>query len=124
MKKQKPVPQIRTFDTGATRDTDDNKHHFGGYLSPLAMERFAEYMTQHRVQPDGNLRAPDNWKKGIDLESYFDSAFRHFHDWWKEVEGNESREGLEDALCGLLFNTFGYLHETLKSRGYLAKETK
>ena len=44
------------------------------------------------------------------------SGFRHFMDWWLEHRGLESREGMEDALCALLFNVQGYLHETLKAR--------
>jgi hypothetical protein len=44
---------------------------------------------------------------------YIKSAFRHFVDWWLEHRGMESREGLEDALCALMFNTMGYLHEHL-----------
>jgi len=41
---------------------------------------------------------------------------RHFLDWWMEHRGLPSREGLEDALCALLFNVSGYLHETLKDK--------
>ncbi len=106
--------EIRTFKTGATRDTEEGKHDYEGYLSPVVLERFAEYMTKHRIQPDGKLRESDNWQMGIPQESYMKSAWRHFMDWWKEHRGLESREGLEDALCGLMFNVMGYLHEILK----------
>lgn len=106
--------QVREFDTGATRDVDDGKLAYVGFLSPLVLERFARYMHQHRIQSDGSIRAPDNWKKGIPLDSYIDSGFRHFMDWWLEHEGYESREGIEDALCGVMFNAMGYLHELLK----------
>ena len=107
---------MRTFETGATRDTDQNKHDYEGFLSPLVLERFAEYMTKHRKQADGNLRASDNWQKGIPLDAYMKSGWRHFFDWWKEHRGRPSTEGVEDAICALLFNAMGYLHEIRKAQ--------
>ena len=106
--------KIRTFPTGATRDTDADKLDFEGFLSPLVLVRYAEYMNKHRKQSDGQLRDSDNWQKGIPQAQYMKSAWRHFMDWWLEHRGHKSREGLEDALCGLLFNVAGYLHESLK----------
>lgn len=108
---------MRTFDTGATRDTDATKPDYEGFLSPLVVERFGEYMHKHRVQPDGTLRDSDNWQKGMPLDAYIKSGFRHFMDWWHGHRGNgRAREGLEDALCALLFNLQGYLHEMIKAR--------
>jgi hypothetical protein len=37
-------------------------------------------------------------------------------DWWKEHRGMTTSEGLEDALCALMFNVQGYLHEHLKKK--------
>ena len=108
--------EIRTFDSGATRDADTGKFDYEGYLSPLVMERFGEYMTKHRIQSNGTVRASDNWQKGIPADQYIKSAWRHLIDWWREHRGYPSREGLEDALCGLLFNVQGYLHEHLKRK--------
>jgi hypothetical protein len=104
---------MRTFETGATRDTDDGKLDYEGFLSPIVVERYARYMHTHRVQADGSLRSSDNWQKGIPREAYMKSAWRHFVDWWREHRGYPSREGLEDAICALLFNAMGYLHELL-----------
>jgi len=112
------VQSIRQFKTGATRNTDTTAHDFEGFLSPLVLSRFAEYMHKHRLQADGNFRSSDNWQKGIPLDSYMKSGWRHFLDWWLEHRKLKSREGLEEGLCALLFNIQGYLHETLKSRGY------
>lgn len=106
--------QIRTFETGATRTAEDGKHDFEGFLSPLALERFAEYMTKHRVQADGSLRASDNWQKGIPLDSYAKSAFRHFFEFWKAHRGLAVKENIEESLAALMFNVQGYLHEELK----------
>lgn len=105
---------VRVFDTGATRDTDDDKLAYEGFFSPLVLEERAKYMHKHRVQSDGNLRAPDNWQKGMPLEAYIDSGWRHFMDWWLNHRGYTSRESVREALCGLMFNCEGYLHELLK----------
>ena len=111
--------KIRSFDTGATRDQDTSKLDYEGFLSPLVITRYAEYMHKNRVQADGTLRASDNWQKGIPLDSYMKSGFRHFKDWWDNHRGLQARELVEDAICALLFNACGYLHETLKNRGYM-----
>ena len=107
---------MRDFDTGATRSSDAGKHDFEGYLSPLVIERFAEYMTQHRVQADGTTRASDNWQKGMPLDVYMKSGWRHFFDWWKAHRGHHIEYGIEETLCALIFNAQGYLHEVLKAK--------
>ena len=108
-------PPIRTFSTGATRSTDAVKPDYEGYLSPLVLKRFGEYMTKHRVQPDGSTRASDNWQKGIPLASYMQSAWRHFVAWWLAYRGHPT-EDIEESLCAMLFNVQGYLHEYLKMK--------
>lgn len=113
---------MRTFSTGATRDSDDTKHDFEGFLSPLALQRFAEYMTKHRRQADGNLRDSDNWQKGIPLDAYMKSMWRHFFDVWMLHRGRAVRDQqgnlveLDDALAALFFNVQGYLHEVQKAK--------
>lgn len=108
---------MRTFATGATRDNDDGKLDFEGFFSPVALQRYALYMHRHRVQADGALRASDNWQSGMPLEVYMKSAWRHFFDWWACHRGQPliATECLEDALCALIFNAMGYLHEVHKN---------
>ena len=108
---------IRTFNTGATRDSEEGKNDYEGFLSPLVIKRYGDYMTKHRKQSDGSLRSSDNWQKGIPKEAYIKSAWRHFLDLWREHRGNKSREVIEEALCALIFNIQGYLHEILKEKG-------
>lgn len=108
--------QIRQFDTGATRDSDADKPDPEGFLSPLVIQRYSKYMHENRKMRDGSKRSSDNWQKGIPREAYIKSAWRHFLDWWLFHRGHCGRETLEEALCGLLFNTMGYLHEVLKRR--------
>jgi len=104
----------RSFETGATRDTSEGKLDFEGFLSPRVLEMFAIYMDSNRVQSDGKLRDSDNWQKGIPRNEYLKSAWRHFFDWWKEHRGIGTKDGITTALCGLLFNVMGYMHELSK----------
>ena len=106
---------MRKFETGATRNTDDGKLDFEGFLSPAVLRRFAEYMHKNRVQADGQLRAADNWQKGIPKDAYMKSGMRHFFDWWENHRG-VSNADLEEALCALFFNVQGYLFEVLKEK--------
>lgn len=103
---------IRKFETGATRDTAQDKLDYEGFLSPTALKAFAEYMHKNRLQSDGSLRDSDNWQKGIPEDVYMKSMFRHFMAVW------ESHRGLNDNmienLCALFFNVQGMLHELLK----------
>lgn len=109
------IPKPRVFDTGATRDSEDGKLDYEGFLSPLVLERFAEYMHKHRVQPDGSLRSSDNWQRGIPKDAYMKSMWRHFMDVWTEHRLYEdSYDEIEDALCAVIFNAMGYLYEVIK----------
>ncbi len=116
------MAEFRRFNTGATRDTEEKKFDFEGFLSPLAVERYGEYMDRHRTMNDGTTRESDNWQKGIPLDAYMKSLIRHVQDCHLEHRGYKSREDMENALCGVLFNAFGYLYEILKIRGYRTKE--
>lgn len=114
-----PPTSVRTFQTGATREIDTNKYDYEGFLSPLVLDRFAQYMHKHRIQVDGTLRDSANWQKGIPKEAYMKSGFRHFMDWWRQHRGHKGQDTLEDSLCALLFNVQGYLHELLKDKNEL-----
>ena len=110
--------QLRTFTTGATRDTASDKLEPYGFLSPLALHRFSQYMHRHRKQSDGSLRASDNWQAGFPRKSYRHSLTRHFLDWWLTSRDHKSiyKVGEEEALCAMLFNVQGLLHELLLGR--------
>lgn len=107
------TPKVRKFSSGATRDTDENKLDLEGFLSPIVLQAYAEYMNENRVQSDGKTRPSDNWQLGIDKKAYMKSGYRHFFDWWLAHRGYANREGMKKALCGLMFNTMGYLFELL-----------
>lgn len=101
---------MREFEGGATRDAEDGKLDYEGFLNPDVLREFALYMHKHRMQPDGTLRASDNWQLGMPREVYMKSAWRHFHAMWSEHRKEEP--GLEEA-CALLFNVMGFIHVTL-----------
>ena len=106
----------RTFESGATRDTDTGKLDYEGFLSPLVLERYAQYLNKHRTMKDGTERASDNWQNGIPLSVYMKSLLRHVVAVWTIHRGWPHKEDLEEALCAVMFNTMGYLHEILKFR--------
>lgn len=113
--------KIRVFSSGSTRDTNIGKLSYVKALSPIVLQRYVSYLDKHRVQSDGNLRAFDNWKQGIDEGTYLDSLGRHFVVAWLLYDGfpasdNHGPVTLEDALCGIIFNASGWLHEILKDK--------
>ena len=114
---------MRKFDSGATRDDDNGKLDYEGFLSPLALQRYAEYMHAHRRQADGEMRNSDNWQRGIPQDIYVKSMFRHFLDSWaihRGYEVKDKKDGhivtLHEALCGVIFNAFGIIHEDCRKR--------
>ncbi len=111
--------QIRQFETGATRDTDIGKLDYEGFLSPMVLQRYAQYLHKHRIQSDGQLRDSDNWQKGIPVTEYMKSKARHFMSTWLIHRGVKLYDkgtliDLEESLCAELFNTMGFLFELLK----------
>lgn len=109
---------MREFETGATRDNEEGKYDYEGFISPNVVVAYARYMHKHRVQADGQLRDSDNWQKGMPRSVYLKSALRHLIDVWLIHRGYKPRKDatLEDALCAVLFNVMGYLHEVLLDR--------
>lgn len=114
------TPKVRTFETGATRDNDESKHDFDGFLSPHVLDAFGAYMHKHRHQADGKLRDSDNWQKGIPRTQYRKSAWRHFLAWWKK---HRNGEDTTEEGCAILFNIMGDLHEALKPKSPPAHTT-
>jgi len=114
--------KVRKFETGATRDAGMvngvPKLSYRGFFCPMVLKRRAEYMNKHRLQSDGTLRDPDNWKKGMPREVYVESLMRHVHDVWSLHEACPVEEGvtLEESICAAMFNLEGMLHEILKDK--------
>ena len=96
----------RVFVTGATRSPLADKLQYSGFLSPIVLKRYAEYMHKHRLQENGELRDADNWQKGIPDASALDSMLRHTMDVWLHQRGfeKEMTETLLESLCAVIFN--------------------
>lgn len=110
---------LRTFPSGATRDTNDGKLEPWGFGSPLTELAFSEYMHKHRIQSDGSMRESDNWKKGFPPESFWHSLSRHVLDFrllWEGYGEKARTDDAIDALCGIKFNVDGLIHEMMKAR--------
>lgn len=110
---------IRTFESGATRDVNYNKLDYEGFDSPLVNKRYAEYMHSHRKQADGSLRAADNWQKGIPKQAYMESLVRHVEDaklHWDGYPDEAVDPDFENVLCAILFNAKGLLYELIHDR--------
>lgn len=115
----KPVADTRVFETGATRDVDDSKLDFEGFISPAVLRRYAEYMHECRtrnIPPGDKMRASDNWQKGIPKEAYVKSLIRHTIEAWQQWDG-EVKGGdrvSQTTLCAIMFNVQGLLFEMLR----------
>ena len=115
---------MRQFATGATRNSDDGKPDYEGFISPLVTRRFGQYMHKHRFQADGKVRASDNWQKGIPIKQYLKSGTRHWEDVRLIMDGYReiaSERDIEEALCAMLFNVSGMIFELQKQQ--FLKET-
>lgn len=105
---------MRTFESGATRDSDDGKIDYEAILSPLVIQRFGEYMLQHSTLPDGSKRSGDNWQHGFGLDVTLKSLWRHHVDVWSlHRSAQQHTIEMEEALCAVLFNAAAYLHQLL-----------
>lgn len=119
---------LRTFDTGATRDTGEGKIEPWGYMSPLVDKAFSEYMLRHQTQSDGNKRESDNWKKGFPLDAFWHSMSRHVLDFrliYEQFPEEARTQDIIETLCAIKFNVDGMMHELLKIqlKGYHDKRS-
>ncbi len=91
--------KLRSFETGAIRDSDEDKESYIESISWLALRRYAFYMkTQEKKYGRGN------WKKGIPTESGEDSLFRHLTKYLLNKYDNANIEPDIDHLAAALFN--------------------
>ena len=69
-----------------------------------------------RNDEDGKLRSSDNWQKGMPVDAYMKSMWRHFMDVWGEHRYPVDPEVQLEALMALMFNVQGYAFELLRER--------
>ena len=102
----------------ATRDDSENKIDPEGFLSPIVIQSFCEYMMKHRKTATG-LRDSDNWQNLFGEDHYavcMKSLWRHTLDLWLFHRGYKGRDTIEDSLNGILFNASAYLFKVLKDK--------
>jgi hypothetical protein len=111
---------IRQFESGATRSPLNDKLQYSGFISPIVLKRYAEYMHRHRLQSDGELRDADNWQKGIPDDSAFDSMLRHVMDIWfySRDFGAEATEEKLESLCAIIFNASVLIYNQEKKNAH------
>ncbi len=91
-------------------------------LSPLVLTAYCEYVRSHRLQGSKDARSDDNWQLGISPTSYMKSLWRHLLEAWRihreipAYKGENVAENMNDALCAIIFNAQGMLHERLKKK--------
>jgi len=84
----------RKFDTGAQRDTAENKPR-------LSLVPAEELLRVAKHYTDGGKKYGDNnWKLGMKSSVFYDSAQRHLNSWW---QGDKS----EDHLAAAIWNIMG-----------------
>lgn len=110
---------LRVSNSGAIRNSEVGKIRYQGALSPLVLEAYGKYIEKHSLLPDGTRRNNKNWQKlfGTPEEHRqvcIESAWRHFIDVLMEHDGYESRDGIDEALGGLMFNIQAYWFSLLK----------
>jgi hypothetical protein len=79
------------YGTGAVRDASEGKGHFRS-IPPVALRKLAE-----RFEAGAKKYSDGNWRKGIPLSHYQDSATRHLLAW---AEGKTD----EDHMGAVLWN--------------------
>mgnify|MGYP000243423839 CR=1 FL=1 len=83
----------RQFETGAQRDTGEGKPRMS--LIPIEeLDRVARHYTTGAAKYGAN-----NWKKGMPLSVYYDSAQRHMMKWYF---GDKSEDHLAAAVWNIL----------------------
>jgi hypothetical protein len=112
---------MKEYSTGATRNGTEGKLQYSRFLDAEVQKRYCEYMEKHRIQKDGKLRAPDNWKKGIDIADYMDSLDRHEWDLLSVYQGYDRycpddghKLDMMELLLAIRFNVDGMIYELIK----------
>lgn len=109
---------MRKTSTGGTRSNDEGKIDYR-HLSAVYERMWCEYMHEHRIQEDGNLRDADNYKKGLEFEWYLKSLLGHIQDLKLLMEGvgvaeNGKPKDFFEAVMAIAFNLQGLVIETMR----------
>jgi hypothetical protein len=101
---------MRTFETGAVRDSETGKADYVETISWTAFGRYADYMTGKKTK-----YGEGNFKKGIPIDVYETSMVRHIQKYLANKYEGAQLEPAEDHLSAILFNVFGIMHEEARA---------
>lgn len=99
------MEDIRKWETGAIRGSEEGKLDYNETISYSAMRRYADYMTGKK-----KLYWAWNFKKWIPTSSYEQSMLRHINEYMENKYEEWNLELEQDKLCAILFNIFGIIH--------------
>jgi len=85
------------FDTGAVRDTQDDKPRYD-LIPPTALQRVAMHYASGAKKYD-----PWNWERGMEHSRFYASMFRHMQQF---ALGDID----EDHLAAIVFNALSIMH--------------
>lgn len=113
--------ELQAFESGATRSADVGKPDYEGFIAPVVLAAYGEYMHEHRTQRDGSVRASDNWQSGIPVNNYIKSLVRHVIELWlfhrtgiAPMNKDSGKPFTKHELCSaIMFNIMGYFKEHL-----------
>ena len=105
------MDKITKFKSGAIRDTQEGKTDYVETISFSAHRRFAIYMTEKKKK-----YGVGNFKKGIPIESYEKSLWRHVMIYFGNKYEGWNFEPDEDHLAAIRFNNDGIMHEEERAK--------
>jgi hypothetical protein len=89
--------KTQEFESGAHRDSQDGKGRFD-LIPTIALKRLAQH-----YESGANKYGENNWKRGMPLRRFLDSAFRHLI---QCLEGKED----EDHAASVIWNICGFIY--------------
>lgn len=97
---------MRTFKSGAIRDSEEEKEDYTETISWTAFKRYAKYMTACKKKYGAG-----NFKKGMPIDAYERSLLRHVQKYMENKYEQGNVEVESDHLSAIVFNVFGIMHE-------------
>lgn len=86
----------RTFDTGAQRDQDTNKPQ----MSLMPHDELIRVMNHYKS--GAKKYGANNWKNGMPLSVYYDSAQRHLLKWWQgDTTEDHAAAAVWNIMCAM-----------------------
>jgi hypothetical protein len=105
------MKNLTEFESGAIRDSSEEKEDYIESISWLSLMRYAKYMKTNE-----NVYGRGNWIKGIPEDNYERSLLRHLQKYLANKYYGADLESNIDHLSAALFNLQGLMHEQEKKK--------